>query len=553
MGQVKSKAKVAFKDYNQKQMVLFPESLEDYIPDNHQARIVNHIVDRLNINKLMEEYKGGGTSSYHPRMMLKVLIYAYLNNITTSRKIEAALQENIFFMWLSGKSFPDFRTINMFRGKRLKDHINEIFSQVVLMLADMGLVSLKDQFTDGTKIEAAANRYTFVWKGAVEKNKAKLETKLKGLIEEIEQTITEEERNSIDFEEKDFDIEEVEKRLEELNQKLSEKQDNKKSKKLQTKTRKAQKEDIPRMKRYNRQMSKFEGRNSYSKTDKDATFMRLKEDHMRNSQLKPAYNIQYSTESHFITNFTLHRRAGDTSTLKPHLEVFYKHYGTYPDRLIADAGYGSEENYEYLKDNNIENYVKYNWFHKEQKKKFKNDISRWENYHYNEKDDYFVCPMGQRMYSVRQGERVSELGYKSQITYYQAKNCEGCPIRGVCHNQKGNRQIGVNHNLLKHRKEARENLLSEEGVKLRGRRCAEVEQAFGQLKNNMKFTRFLLRGVEKVTIEIGLMALAHNLLKLGNKFQGEDLSVIIKNIFSPFSKQNLIEIIFLKIFRLYFK
>jgi transposase len=542
-------SKVTFKDYNQKQMVLFPESLEDYVPENHQARIVNHIIDRLNITKLMDEYKGGGTSSYHPRMMLKVLIYAYLNNITTSRKIEAALKENIFFMWLSGKNFPDHRTINLFRGKRLKNHINEIFTQVVLMLADMGLVSLKDQFTDGTKIEANANRYTFVWKGAVEKNKAKLETKLKGLIEEIEQTITEENKNSKELEEKDFDIEEVEKRLEELNEKLSKKDKDKKAKKLQTKTRKAQREDIPRMKRYNRQMKKFEGRNSYSKTDKDATFMRLKEDHMKNSQLKPAYNLQYSTENHFVTNFTLHRRPGDTATLKPHLEVFNKRYGAYPEREIADAGFGSEENYEYLKNRNIENYVKYNWFHKEQKKKFKHDISRWENYHYNEKEDYFVCPMGQRMYPVRRGERVSELGYKSKIIYYQAQNCSGCPIRGVCHEQKGNRQISVNHNLLKHRGEARENLLSEEGVRLRGKRCAEVEQAFGQLKNNMKFKRFLLRGIEKVTIEIGLMALAHNLLKLGNKYHKGALSLNIDVIFSFLLKQNLIEITFIKIFK----
>jgi len=542
-------SKVAFKDYNQKQMVLFPDSLEDYVPENHQARIVNYIIDRLNIPKLMDEYKGGGTSSYHPRMMLKVLVYAYLNNITTSRKIEAALKENIFFMWLSGKNFPDYRTINMFRGKRLKNHINEIFSQVVLMLADMGLVSLKDQFTDGTKIEANANRYTFVWKGAVEKNKAKLKTKLKGLIEEIEQTITEEEKNSKDLEEKDFDIEEVEKRLEELNQKLNEKDGDKKSKKLQTKVKKAKKEDVPRMKRYNRQMSKFEGRNSYSKTDKDATFMRLKEDHMKNSQLRPAYNLLYSTENHFVTNFTLHRRPGDTATLKPHLEVFNKRYDAYPEREIADAGFGSEENYEFLKENNIENYVKYNWFHKEQKRKFKHDISRWENYHYNEKEDYFVCPMGQRMYPVREGERVSELGYKSKIIYYQAQNCAGCPIRGVCHDQKGNRQISVNHNLLKHRREARENLLSKEGVRLRGKRCAEVEQAFGQLKNNMKFKRFLLRGIEKVTIEIGLMAIAHNLMKLGNKYSEGPLSLNINDIFSSLLKQNLIEITLIKIFK----
>ena len=152
-------AKIVFKELTSNQNVLFPVSLSEKIASNHPVRVVNSVVDALDISSLLRAYKGGGTSSYHPRMMLKVLFYAYLNNIYSCRKIEKALQENIHFMWLSGNSTPDFRTINDFRGKRL----------------DV-------QYINGTKVESASNRYTFVWRGSVEKNKAKLESKIQSIL-----------------------------------------------------------------------------------------------------------------------------------------------------------------------------------------------------------------------------------------------------------------------------------------------------------------------------------------------------------------------------------
>ena len=169
--------KIVFKELTSNQNVLFPVSLSEKIAPNHPVRVVNSVVDALDISCLLWSYKGGGTSSYHPRMMLKVLFYAYLNNIYSCRKIEKALQENIHFMWLSGNSTPDFRTINDFRGKRLKEHIKSLFSAIVLLLQESGYVSLDVQYIDGTKVESASNRYTFVWRGSVEKNKTKLESK----------------------------------------------------------------------------------------------------------------------------------------------------------------------------------------------------------------------------------------------------------------------------------------------------------------------------------------------------------------------------------------
>src|SRR5690606_6105579 len=182
-------ANIVFKPLPSNSPGLFPEDIFGRIPSDHPVRLVSQVVDGLDLSRIISQYKGGGTSSYHPRMLVKVLFYSYLSNIYSCRKIEKALQENIHFMWLSGNSTPDFRTINYFRGKRLKGHIQQLFADVVRMLQELGYVSLEVQYIDGTKIESAAGRYTFVWKGSVEKNKIKLETKIASVLADIESQI----------------------------------------------------------------------------------------------------------------------------------------------------------------------------------------------------------------------------------------------------------------------------------------------------------------------------------------------------------------------------
>ena len=152
-----------FKPYAMNQIALMPRSYEEMIPADHLVRVVNQAVEQLNLDSLLAQYAGGGTSSYHPRMMLKVLVYAYSKKIYTSRKIAAALRENIHFMWLSGGQTPDFRTLNEFRGKRMKPVIGEVFSSVVEYLMERGYVKLEEYFTDGSKIEADANKHKVVW------------------------------------------------------------------------------------------------------------------------------------------------------------------------------------------------------------------------------------------------------------------------------------------------------------------------------------------------------------------------------------------------------
>jgi transposase len=144
------------------------------IEEKHPVRIVNSVVERINIKPIEKQYKGGGTSSYSPRMLLKVLVYSYLRNIYSSRKMEEMTKENIHMMWLSRMSRPDHHTINRFRSERLKEVLREIFSQVVLLLIGAGQLNLKEVFVDGTKLEANANKYTFVWGKAIKKNKDRI-------------------------------------------------------------------------------------------------------------------------------------------------------------------------------------------------------------------------------------------------------------------------------------------------------------------------------------------------------------------------------------------
>lgn len=498
-----------FKQYNQGQTELFPQRLDDYIGENDPVRLVNQVVDELDLTSLIQSYKGGGTSSFDPRMMIKVLFYAYMRNIYSCRKIEAALSENIHFLWLSGKQFPDFRTINDFRGKRLKSQIHSIFSKVVKMLVELGYVSLDVQYIDGTKIESASNRYTFVWRKSVEKNKLKLEAKVNDIIKQIDKGIKDDNR-AADETPTPINSKELKEKIKELNAK--EKQDRQEQKQIKELSKHQAK-----LEEYERHLEILGDRNSYSKTDKDATFMRMKEDHMGNGQLKPAYNIQISTENQFTTNFGIYQNPGDTSTFIDYMDSFEEKFDRQSSEIVADSGYGSEQNYDYMENNNIDNYVKFSYFHKEQKSSYSNNPFLTDNLFYNPEGNFYVCPMGQKMELIGTSQRVSDRGYRSEISIYQAKRCEGCPLRCLCYKAKETRRIEVNHNLQRHKKIVRKNLTSERGLMHRSRRPIEPEAVFGQIKSNRKFNRFRLRGLEGVAVEFGLISIAANLSKMIKK------------------------------------
>lgn len=518
----KSSQRYHFRPYSPNQTILFPQQIDKDIAEDDPVRLISHVVEHLDLSPLRKLYKERGRSPYDPKMLLKVVIYAYMNNIYSCRKIEKALKRDVHFIWLAGYEQPDFITVNRFRN-RVKNEINNVFTQLVLLLCAKGLVTLDVEYIDGTKIESKANKYTFVWRKTVERNRAKLMEKIRVLLSQVDDAIAQD-RAAAD-EPVSFTPETLTEIADELRQTLSETpapQGVEEKKAVREKKKQVGKIEKMRDKlsEYDDRLETLGGRNSYSKTDPSATFMRMKEDAMNNGQTKPGYNLQISTENQFITNYGLYDNRTDTLTMIPFLDSFYERYGHFSNEISADSGYGSLENYAFMASRGIEAYVKYNLFHKEQTQAFKNDIFRIENLRYNPDGDYFVCPMGQHMSRVRVKCGKTESGYRTEIVVYRAERCEGCPLRWGCHRRKkGNREIEVNHELMEYKRQARERLMSGKGLEHRSKRPIEPEAVFGQMKYNMQYKRFRHFGKDKVTMDFAFFAIAFNIKKMAAKIR----------------------------------
>jgi len=543
MGDQKKKRhnKVTFKPYEQHQLWLLPPSIGDMIPSNHLARLVNAAIDGLDLESILNTYEGGGCSNYHPRMLLKALVYGYIEKIYSSRKIEKALKENICLMWLCGMQQPDHNTLNRFRNGQLKGTVKDVFAQVLLLLIDQGHVNLNEYHVDGTKMESVANRYTFVWAKNVARYKASVLAKVAALVDQIEQANEEAEAEAeaaakveAEAEAKPSsapieDSQALAQTIDRLNEQLATELGN--NRRLQKKLDKLEKEHLPKLRQYEEQERKLDGRSSYSKTDEDATFMRMKDDHMKNGQLKPGYNVQIGTEDQFIINYTLHQSTVDAPVFVEHMDhtktLLAGIDQSMPGRIGGDAGYGYEQNYDYLEAEGLDNYLKYPGFFQEQQKKYQQNPFLVSNLYYNAEQDYYVCPMGQRLsyWSTRKEQKKS--GYEATYRVYRAQRCEGCPLRGQCYKaKKDQRIIRVNQNLNRHKQQARDNLWSLRGIRMRKKRGVDVEPVFGHIKTCRGFQRFMLRSLAKVNIEFGLLAIAHNIKKWWTKLQQK---AIIRN------------------------
>ncbi|MGG0174490.1 transposase, partial [Paenibacillus dokdonensis] len=319
-----------------------------------------------------------------------------------------------------------------------------VFTAVLELLAAENYVNLDHYFVDGTKIEANANRYTFVWGKAIGKHKARLQQKVQTLFAAIEENEKQEEREHTGQdlpelgETSSLTSEKLESAVQQLETRL---QKQPKDKPLKKTVRMLRKDLLPRLKKYETQQEILGSRNSYSKTDPDATFMRMKEDHMRNGQLKPGYNVQIGTENQFILGYSLHQRPTDTRCLKPHLEKVKAALGKMPKTVIADAGYGGEENYAYLENEQLEALVKYSTYHKENTKKWQQDISKLNNWQYDEKEDTWTCVAGRKLCFRYESKEETESGYEIRKRHYRSKSCESCPLKDACTKAKGDREI----------------------------------------------------------------------------------------------------------------
>ena len=508
------------KSYSNKDWLFFLLNPNEDIAENDPVRIVDAVVEGFDLSGFKKLYRERGRCAYHPKMMLKVILYAYMNNIYSCRKIEKVIQRDIHYIWLASQERPDFVTINRFRN-RVKKEINDIFTQVVLLLAERGFITLDVEYVDGTKIESKANKYTFVWRKSVEKNRARLQEKIRVLLGQIDDAIAQD--KAAEAESVEFTPETLNTLIDELKDALAagpEPADKEQRKRQREKKRQIRELEKHRDKlgEYDGRLEQLGGRNSMSKTDPDATFMRMKEDAMNNGQTKPGYNLQLSAENQFITDFALFPNPTDTLTLIPFFNSFLNRYGHLPSVAVADSGYGSEENYRFMDEAGMEAYVKYNRFHLEQRPRYKPNPFHHDNFHYNADGDYYVCPMGQHMTRVGTAHSKTASGYRSENARYRAQNCKGCPLRCLCYKAKGDRRtIEVNHRLNQYKRKARELLTSEEGIRHRGRRCIEPEAVFGQMKSNMAYRRFRHFGKDKVTMDFAFFAIAFNIKKMCSK------------------------------------
>lgn len=513
-------------EFNDTYQLILPLNLESLIPEDDSVRLHSHVMEGLNYTKLYQAYSSTGRKpAVEPKIMCKVVTYAYSQNIYSSRKIELACRRDINFRWLlAGTHAPDHCAINRFRKYYLTDDVmDDLFYQQVKYLAELNEIQYKNVFIDGTKIEANANRYTFVWKKVIKKNEEKMCPKIKALLEEINRE-----------EMKDFSVS-PETLLEDLISVLKWLETEKEQRKITFvsgigKRKSSVQKWTEKLTEYRERKEKYDfgnkqmvGRNSYSKTDKDATFMHMKDDHMRNAQLKPAYNVQIGVESEYVVGVGIYQDRNDIATLIPMLNTLFENLGRKYTNIIADSGYESEENYLYLEGNKQTAYIKPQTYEKWKKKSFKNDISKRENMSYDKMNDTYTCHNGKQLKSVGMVHRKSATGYLSEVTVYECEECEGCLCKEKCTKAKGNRKMQVSKTFVEKRQTSYENILTEKGTKLRMNRSIQVEGAFGVLKNDYGFQRFLTRGKNRVKTEFMLLCFGYNINKLHAKIQKERL------------------------------
>ena len=483
---------------------------EKVIPANDSVRLLDEIVEGMNHSGLERAYsRTGRKPATTPNTLLKVLLYAVMQGIYSSRAIASACCRDINFIWLlNGEDAPNHNEIARFRSQRLTECAQDYHYQLVRALFEVGEIKYEHLFVDGTKIEASANKYTFVWRKSTTKHEMRLFEKLETLTQELcsnygilpdtsEALLSElESRVSFPF------VYGRGKRKTQLQRDIE-----------------ALRELESRKAKYAKYQETFKGRNSFSKTDPDATFMRMKNDHMRNSQLKPGYNLQLAVEAEYIVGVDVSSERSDQLRLKPLLDNIERNLSVKYGDVTADAGYESEENYTYFDEKKQACYIKPQNYERSKTKKFKNDMRLRENMLYDSDKDEYTCQNGKKLRVTYVGKRQSKHGFESEVTYYECEDCTGCQFKSSCTRAKGNRKMQLSKTFLMQRERSLSMITSTTGILLRTNRSIQVEGAFGVIKHNYGFRQFLLRGNKKVLTETFLIAMAYNVNKLHRKIQ----------------------------------
>ena len=509
-----------------------PFDLGIIIPEDDSVRLLSQFVEELELKELYQTYSRIRENHATPSQLLKIVLYGYMNKIYSARDTERACKRDINFMYLlDGDKAPDHSTIARFKSLHFSIVAKEIMAKFTNTLYELGEISGETIFIDGTKIEANANKYTFVWKKSVTKHMAKRLQKAADLLETCEELygIKLIYKNKVKL-----------KHMKKLRKKLYalKKQEKiifvhgcgRRKSQLQKSIEELE-EHMDKIKEYTKKIHTAGKRNSYSKTDTDATFMRMKEDAMMNGQLKPAYNIQHGVDAEYITWLTSGPQPTDTTTLKPFLLEAEQYLEFKYTKIVADAGYESEENYTFLDVNDQVAFIKPMNYEISKTRKYKNDISRVHNMIYDEEKDLYICKNNKKLINDGTFNRTSKTGFVSENTSYKCEDCKVCSYKADC--MKGNnwkapleertKRIELSKVFMSYREADLERILSEEGIELRINRSIQAEGSFAQIKQDMGFRRFLSRGAENVLTESILLAIGHNMNKLHRKIQNNRL------------------------------
>ena len=505
-----------------------PLELEFNVSADDPVRLVDTFVEEMDLSDLYSTYSRIRKNQATPAQLLKIVIYAAMNNIHSSRSIEIACKRDINFMFLlEGVPAPDHATIARFISVHLGASPRKIMAEMDKILYHLGEISARDIFIDGTKIESVANKYTFVWKHAVTKNLAKLTEKVLNHVKECEAAYGLQivHNNQVSL----HTLKRMRKKLYKIKLEagISFVHGIGKRKTDLQKYIELTEQYISKLQEYVSKLHKCGSRNSYSKTDEDATFMRMKEDAMLNGQLKPAYNLQHGVDSEYIVWAEIFHNPTDTNTLIPFLDSMAK-YLRFPYRnIVADAGYESEENYRFIELNNQVAYIKPNNYEISKTRKYKKDIGRRENMSYNAKNDCYTCHNGRVLTKQYIQSRKTKAGYNREITVYSG-DCTGCQFKSACIKgnnckmpmEERNKVLNVSKYMERQRKECLARLTSPLGTKLRMNRSIQVEGSFANIKADMGLRRYSYRGKTNVLTESIIVALAYNILRLDHRVKG---------------------------------
>ena len=483
----------------------------------------DRLMGGIDLNKYLTdipEYTTGRLR-YNPVNMLKTVLFGFMTSGYCSlRELEDNCKVNIRFMYLMDHQTPSYRTFGYFINEILQDKVENIFNDINHAIFNDERVDLQHLYIDGSKFEANANKYTWVWKKATEKFRYKLYEKITAEIEEINAEIA---WSGVQI---TTNPEYVPDYLNEIVEQLvllweldtstfvygSGKRKSKEQRHYEHLTTFCQK-----LQEY---IQKIEicgpNRNSYSKTDNSATFMRIKTDYMGNDQLLPAYNVQIGVADEYIAVVDVNHYRSDMDCFVPLMEHFKQTYGFYPKYPVADAGYGSYNNYIFCEQNGIEKYMKFPMFKKETKdQKYHEDPFRAVNFRIDEQG-VMRCPNDKAFHFLyRKNVRGNQYGRKEEL--YECEDCSGCSYAEKCKKTDKNRTVRINQELTSMHQEVIENLESIHGALLRMNRSIQAEGTFGIMKNDRWYKRIVRRGIHSVKLEVLLVAIGHNLYKYQKK------------------------------------